>query len=45
VALNSINISIHLSLLVLCAINVMQLLWGIGRMSLNVYRKRAAAMR
>jgi len=32
-------------LLLFCAINVLQVLWGIGRMGLNVYRKRAAAMR
>jgi hypothetical protein len=45
VALDSINKSIHLSLLLLCAINVLQLLWGLGRVSLDRYRKRAAAMR
>jgi hypothetical protein len=45
VALNSINKSIYMCLLLFCAINVLQLLWGIGRMGLNVYRKRAAAMR
>ncbi len=44
VALDSINKSIHLSLLVLCTINVLQLLWGIGRLSLDCYRQRAAAM-
>ncbi|HME59042.1 MAG TPA: hypothetical protein VKF63_11945 [Terracidiphilus sp.] len=44
-ALDSINKSIHLSLLLLCAINVLQLLWGLGRMSLDCYRKHAAAMR
>jgi hypothetical protein len=43
-ALDSINKSIHLSLLLLFAINVLQLLWGIGRRSLDCYRKRAAAM-
>jgi hypothetical protein len=45
VTLNSINKAIHLSLLVLCAINLLQILWGIGRLSLDSYRKRAAAMR
>jgi hypothetical protein len=44
-SLDSINKSIHLSLLVLCAINVLQLLWGIGRVSLDRYRQHAAAMR
>jgi hypothetical protein len=45
VSLDSINKSIHLCLVLLCTINVLQLLWGIGRLSLDYYRKHAAAMR
>jgi hypothetical protein len=43
--LDSINHSIYLSLLFFCAFAVLQLVWEIGRRSLEVYRKRAAAMR
>ena len=43
--LDSINHSIYLSLLLVCTIAVLQLAWEIGRTSLEVYRKRAAAMR
>ena len=39
-----INRSIHLSLLCVCAIVVLQLLWETGQMGLNTWRKRAAAM-
>jgi hypothetical protein len=42
--LNSINHSIYLSLLLVCVIVVLQLIWEIGRRSLEVYRRRAAAM-
>jgi hypothetical protein len=44
-ALNSINLSIHWSAVVICAFTVLGLVWEIGRMSLNAYRKRTAAMR
>jgi hypothetical protein len=43
-ALNSINLSIHWSAAVICAITVLRLVWEIGRTSLDAYRKRAAAM-
>ena len=43
-ALDSINLSIKWSALVICAITVLQLLWSIWRISLDCYRKRAAAM-
>ena len=42
-ALTSINLSIHWSAAVICAITVLRLVWEIGRMSLDAYRKRAAA--
>jgi hypothetical protein len=44
-ALEAINKAIHLGVSILCALAVLWLLWEIGRMGLNVYRKRAAAMR
>jgi hypothetical protein len=44
-ALTSINLSIQWSAVILCAISVLELLWGIGRLSLDRYRKHAAAMR
>ena len=44
-ALTSINLSIQWSAVILCAISVLELLWGIGRLSLDRYRKYAAAMR
>jgi hypothetical protein len=43
-ARDSINLSIKWSALVICAITVLQLLWSIWRISLDCYRKRAAAM-
>jgi len=43
--LDSINQPIYHCVLFLCAIAVLELVWAIGRMSLDVYRKRAAAMR
>jgi hypothetical protein len=44
-ALDGINKGIYIAALFICAIAVLQLLWEVGRMGLNVYRKRAAAMR
>ena len=44
-ALTSINLSIQWSAIVICAITILQLLFGSGRMILDSYRKRAAAMR
>ena len=44
-ALDGINKGIYLGASILCALAVLQLVWEIGRMGLNVYRKRAAAMR
>ena len=44
-AVEAINKAIYIGALFLCAIAVLQLLWEMGRMGLNVYRKRAAAMR
>jgi hypothetical protein len=44
-ALHGINKGIFRGASILCAIAVLQLLWEAGRMGLNVYRKRAAAMR
>ena len=43
-ALTSINLSIHWSVVVLCAITVLWLVWEFGRMSLGAYRRRMAAM-
>jgi hypothetical protein len=43
-ALDGTNKGILLGASILCAIAVLQLLWEMGRMGLNVYRKRAAAM-
>jgi hypothetical protein len=43
--LTSINETIYKVLLLICAIAVLQLMWGIGRLSIGVYRKRAAATR
>jgi hypothetical protein len=42
--LNTINHSVNWSLSVVCTIVVLQLGWEIGRIALNAYRKRAAAM-
>jgi hypothetical protein len=42
---DSINKSIHLSALILCAIAVLSLAWEIGQMSVDAYRKRVAAVR
>jgi hypothetical protein len=44
-AMEAINKAIYLGASILCALAVLQLVWEIGRMSLNVYRKRAAATR
>jgi hypothetical protein len=44
-ALDSINKSINWSVALICAGVALQLFWGIVRMILNVYRKRAAAVR
>ena len=44
-ALNGINKGILLGASILCAIAFLQLLLEMGRMGLNVYRKRGAAMR
>jgi hypothetical protein len=42
--LDTINQAIYHSALFLCAIAVLELFWQIGRISVDVYRKRAAAM-
>ena len=44
-ALDTINLAIHKGLMLVCAIVVLQLLWEIGRLSLEAYRRRAAATR
>jgi hypothetical protein len=44
-ALTTINLAIHKGLMLVCAIVVLQLLWEIGRISLEAYRKHAAATR
>ena len=44
-ALTTINLAIHKGLMLVCAIVVLQLLWEIGRVSLEAYRKRMAATR
>ncbi|MGD0858862.1 MAG: hypothetical protein ABR912_06055 [Terracidiphilus sp.] len=44
-AVEAINKAIYLGASILCALAVLQLLWEMARMGLNVYRKRAAAMR
>ena len=44
-ALDGINKGILLGASIRCVLAVLQLLWEAGRMSLNIYRKRAAAMR
>jgi hypothetical protein len=41
--LNALNHGIYMGLLVITVIAVAHLLWEIGRLSLNVYRKRVAA--
>ena len=43
--LNAINDGIYKALLVICAIVTLQLVWDLGRASLDVYRRRAAAVR
>jgi hypothetical protein len=43
-ALTSINLSIHWSAVVICAITVLHLVWGIWRLGVDAYRKRVAAM-
>jgi len=45
VTLDAINQGIYRILLLICAIGVVVLLWEIGQMSLDVYRKRVAAIR
>ena len=40
-----INQGIHLSLTIVCVIVALQLLWEIGRASLDTYRRRVAALR
>jgi hypothetical protein len=42
-ALDAINKSIHLGLMVLCAITILQLAWGIGQYALAFYRRREMA--
>ncbi len=42
--LDVVNRSIHWGLQCVCAIVVLQLLWDIGRVSLDAYRKRVTAM-
>jgi len=44
-SLHAINRSVHLSLALICAIIVLQLLWEMAQMVVNGYRKRAAAAR
>jgi hypothetical protein len=44
-ALEAINKALYLGASIVCALAVLWLLWEVGRMSLNVYRKRAAATR
>jgi hypothetical protein len=44
-AVDSINKTIYLGVLFFGAITVLELIWAAGRMSLDSYRKRAAAMR
>jgi hypothetical protein len=41
--LAAVNETIYKILLLICAIAVLQLIWGIGRLSVDAYRKRAAA--
>ncbi len=41
--LTAVNETIYKILLLICAIAVLQLIWGIGRLSLDAYRKRVAA--
>jgi hypothetical protein len=43
--LNLINLWVYRSMLIILAIAALQLVFGIGQMSLDAYRKRAAAMR
>jgi hypothetical protein len=45
VALSSINHAIHLGLMIVSVIVVAQLLWDMGKMAIEAYRKRAAVMR
>ena len=44
-AVEAINKALYLGASIVCALAVLQLLWEVGRIGLNVYRKRAAAMR
>ncbi|MGD0902247.1 MAG: hypothetical protein ABR924_04815 [Terracidiphilus sp.] len=44
-AMEGINKAIYLGASIVCALAVLQLLWEVGRMGLNVYRKHAAAAR
>jgi hypothetical protein len=44
-ALATINHAVHLGLLVVSVIVVAQLLWDLGKMGVDAYRKRAAAKR
>jgi hypothetical protein len=43
--LDAINHYVHTGALVITAIAVVQLAWDLGRLSMNAYRKRAAAMK
>ena len=43
--LSSINVAIHGILQFVLVITVLQLLWTLGRMGLDLYRRRVAAMR
>jgi hypothetical protein len=44
-ALDSIDLSIKWSALVICAIVILELVWALARMSLNAYRRRVELMR
>ena len=44
-AVDGINRSIHLGLLIVFALVVLQLLWEIGRVILDAYRRREAELR
>lgn len=44
-ALDSINLSVKWSALVVCAIIILELVWALARMSLEAYRRRVELMR
>jgi len=44
-ALTSINLSIQWSAVAICVITILRLVWEIGRMGMDAYRKRLAAMK